>query len=220
MKKTDLERLTELAQACVARTPVIVLGSGASLAHGIPGMGALAKHLRASPPPTMTSAESIEWARFDALLDSDGHRDAPVGHGSTRVLLAAQCVARLATAWHRSEFDTDPQRRQGERRSPAGCRAAGCSRRARRVRPRESRYAGCWRPRRGVANASIKGCPAIVLVVNDGVETASGAAAASSRSSCRSFDLLHGILINASCRLHAKNDRPRSGRGSSSREVP
>lgn len=33
MKKTDLERLTELAQACVARTPVIVLGSGASLAH-------------------------------------------------------------------------------------------------------------------------------------------------------------------------------------------
>ena len=26
MKKTDLERLTELAQACVARTPVIVLG--------------------------------------------------------------------------------------------------------------------------------------------------------------------------------------------------
>ena len=72
MKKTDLERLTELAQTCVARTPVIVLGSGASLAHGIPGMGVIATHLRASPPPTMTSAESIEWARFDGLLDSGG----------------------------------------------------------------------------------------------------------------------------------------------------
>lgn len=72
MKKTDLERLTELAQACVARTPVIVLGSGASLAHGIPGMGALATHLRASPPTIMTSAESIEWARFEALLDGGG----------------------------------------------------------------------------------------------------------------------------------------------------
>ena len=72
MKKTDLERLTELAQACVARTPVIVLGSGASLAHGIPGMSALAMHLRANPPPAMTSAESTEWLRFEDLLDGDG----------------------------------------------------------------------------------------------------------------------------------------------------
>lgn len=72
MKKTDLERLTELAQACVARTPVIVLGSGASLAHGIPGMGELAKHLRANPPLAMTSMESVEWKRFDDLLDTDG----------------------------------------------------------------------------------------------------------------------------------------------------
>ena len=72
MKKTDLERLTELAQACVTRTPVIVLGSGASLAHGVPGMGALATHLRAHPPPAMTPAESVEWKRFDSLLDAEG----------------------------------------------------------------------------------------------------------------------------------------------------
>ncbi|WP_151638729.1 SIR2 family protein [Noviherbaspirillum aerium] len=37
-----------VAQDCTSQVPVIVLGSGASAPHGIPGMGALGKHLASS----------------------------------------------------------------------------------------------------------------------------------------------------------------------------
>ncbi|MGO4572896.1 SIR2 family protein [Microvirga sp. 2TAF3] len=65
MKKTPLERAAEFAQACVAKTPVVILGSGASAAHGIPGMGPLAKKLMsAAPPPAMTAEEASQWDAF------------------------------------------------------------------------------------------------------------------------------------------------------------
>jgi hypothetical protein len=39
------EHVTGLAQKCIQDVPVIVLGSGASAAHGLPGMGHLSDWL-------------------------------------------------------------------------------------------------------------------------------------------------------------------------------
>ncbi|WP_419952863.1 SIR2 family protein [Methylobacterium sp.] len=69
---TDLDsHVTELAQKCVESVPVILLGSGASAAHGLPGMQALAEHL----VNTVTldgsdPAETEAWARFKSKIST------------------------------------------------------------------------------------------------------------------------------------------------------
>lgn len=60
---------TSIAQECIRQFPVILLGSGASAAHGIPGMWPLGDHLRKStPPPDATSEDRIGWAEFLKVL--------------------------------------------------------------------------------------------------------------------------------------------------------
>ncbi|MBL9172670.1 MAG: SIR2 family protein [Verrucomicrobiales bacterium] len=61
--------LLELAQDCVSRTPVIILGSGASAAYGIPGMPQLRDHLmKIACPRTATPDEVAKWVEFQAKL--------------------------------------------------------------------------------------------------------------------------------------------------------
>lgn len=63
--RSSAEIAQEFAQRAISATPVIILGSGASAAHGVPGMGALAMHLMAAPPPTLwTVEENKEWDTF------------------------------------------------------------------------------------------------------------------------------------------------------------
>jgi len=73
MSKSAFEILNERAQACVAATPVIILGSGASIAAGIPGMGPLRAHLLALPDPAgFTDGELEPWYAFkEALKHTD-----------------------------------------------------------------------------------------------------------------------------------------------------
>lgn len=57
------------AQDFYGKAPVIILGSGASAAHGMPGMCALAKHLVRTTDTVGLSAAEIEvWNRFCQLL--------------------------------------------------------------------------------------------------------------------------------------------------------
>ena len=52
---------------------MIILGSGASAAHGVPSMGALAAHLTsAAPPAAWTAEENKEWNAFLAHLKAAG----------------------------------------------------------------------------------------------------------------------------------------------------
>ena len=53
-------------QDCISKLPVIVLGSGASAAHGIPGMGPLGSHLAASilPADCQFDPHLIGWTGF------------------------------------------------------------------------------------------------------------------------------------------------------------
>lgn len=67
--RSPLEIVQEFVQDALSLTPVVILGSGASAAHGIPGMGPLATHLVGLPIGTAWNAtERFEWGAFcDAL---------------------------------------------------------------------------------------------------------------------------------------------------------
>ncbi|GHC49865.1 SIR2 family protein [Roseibacillus persicicus] len=71
MPKTAFEILNNRAQACIAATPVIVLGSGASIAAGIPGMGELREHLLSlAVPPALDESEAGLWQKFRNTLEN------------------------------------------------------------------------------------------------------------------------------------------------------
>lgn len=60
------------AQSYYAQSPAIILGSGASAAYGMSGMGALAEHLKNSvDSSTFDQGENIEWDKFVTLLDAE-----------------------------------------------------------------------------------------------------------------------------------------------------
>lgn len=70
MAKSAYDVLNQRAQACIAACPVIILGSGASIAAGIPGMRELREHLLALPdPPGCTRGDLGRWRTFKAVLD-------------------------------------------------------------------------------------------------------------------------------------------------------
>ncbi|HBO4407161.1 TPA: SIR2 family protein [Pseudomonas aeruginosa] len=59
------------AQDYYGKAPVIILGSGASAAHGMSGMGALAKHLVAHTDVSGLSAAELEvWKKFCQILSN------------------------------------------------------------------------------------------------------------------------------------------------------
>ena len=54
-----------MAQECISRTPVIILGSGASAAYGIPGMPQLKDYLLGLACPTTSKPdEEVKWDEF------------------------------------------------------------------------------------------------------------------------------------------------------------
>jgi len=70
MKKTDFEIVQLLAQQYLGMVPVIILGSGASSAYGIPGMGPLADHIAQSINPS--PQDNVKWEEFLNILPAKG----------------------------------------------------------------------------------------------------------------------------------------------------
>jgi hypothetical protein len=66
MVDLEIEAIFRKAQKCLELNPVIVLGSGASAAYGIPGMGGLAEHLVKNVVPSTADAKA--WATFNEEL--------------------------------------------------------------------------------------------------------------------------------------------------------
>lgn len=68
---TPIELAQAFAQNAISVAPVIILGSGASAAHGVPGMWPLAEHLAALALPTdWDSGENAEWVAFIGRLSA------------------------------------------------------------------------------------------------------------------------------------------------------
>lgn len=69
MSKDQKELVARFAQECVSKLPVIILGSGASVAYGIPGMAQLKHHLLGvSCPGTAKPEELAKWSEFQTKL--------------------------------------------------------------------------------------------------------------------------------------------------------
>lgn len=89
--KTASEIACEFAQATLNTAPVIILGSGASAAHGVPGMVPLAFHLGSSTTPIeWLPEEAAEWIKFKNRLDA---------HDDLETALAAVRLTERQTAF-------------------------------------------------------------------------------------------------------------------------
>jgi hypothetical protein len=78
--KTILEHVQEFSQNVLAVAPAIVLGSGFSAAHGVPGMWRLGQHLRGlAADPDWDADESAQWAIFCTLIDDGTDLETTLG---------------------------------------------------------------------------------------------------------------------------------------------
>jgi hypothetical protein len=76
MTDEPIETVSKIAQDCVQRLPTVVLGSGASVAHGIRGMGPLAAFLQENLAPE-GEAETDAWMLIRTALGlGDGLEEA------------------------------------------------------------------------------------------------------------------------------------------------
>lgn len=70
MSKLPSEIACEIAQECISHAPVIILGSGASSAFGIPGMPGLSSYFqRLELPEQTTEADERSWNEFTGGLE-------------------------------------------------------------------------------------------------------------------------------------------------------
>jgi hypothetical protein len=69
MTPEQTETVHRIAQDCIGRSPVVILGSGASAGFGIPGMPALKTHLQSiSCPDTQDPEDEHKWSEFKSAL--------------------------------------------------------------------------------------------------------------------------------------------------------
>tara|TARA_B100000749_G_scaffold274553_1_gene258982 strand:+ start:1655 stop:2668 length:1014 start_codon:yes stop_codon:yes gene_type:complete len=80
------------AQDFYGKAPVIILGSGASAAHGMSGMGALAKHLVENTDISdLSAAEIATWDEFCQLLNDNVDLEAAL----YRVIASEELTSRI-----------------------------------------------------------------------------------------------------------------------------
>ena len=68
--KSLLDYACKFVQDCLTSMPVIVLGSGYSCAHNLPGMADLAKHLCLEVPKYLLEEDQASWAAFEEKIKS------------------------------------------------------------------------------------------------------------------------------------------------------
>ncbi|WP_176562868.1 SIR2 family protein [Paracoccus liaowanqingii] len=90
-----IEQIQEYSQGVLSLAPAIVLGSGFSAAHGVPGMWPLGRHLRdLDIDPTWDSEETTQWAAFSDQIDVGVDLEAALG----RARLSDRQTAKVVEA--------------------------------------------------------------------------------------------------------------------------
>ena len=85
-----LDEIAKFAQKCFSLNPVIVLGSGVSMHHGMPGMGELQAHLIAKIQAE--EAEEDAWTLVRTALAEGDHLEQALGDKSLPASLVAKIV--------------------------------------------------------------------------------------------------------------------------------
>lgn len=76
----ELDRIMKFAQDALSQDTVVILGSGASAAHRVPGMWPLAEQLKTLPGvPDPDAGESEQWDGFKRRLDEGIDLEAALG---------------------------------------------------------------------------------------------------------------------------------------------
>lgn len=88
-----MEHIAKLAQSCFQGNPVIVLGSGASMPHGLPSMSDLSDFLIGNIKPT-NDAEQAAWALVVDALQSGDHLEAALEGKNLPVPLLTSIVCQ------------------------------------------------------------------------------------------------------------------------------
>jgi len=88
----DIETVTKIAQQCFSNVPTVVLGSGASMPHGLPSMGDLSEYLQEKVAPT-TPDEADKWLLVKTALASGDHLEAALEGVNLPVELLRKIVA-------------------------------------------------------------------------------------------------------------------------------
>ena len=88
----EFEDITKLAQDCFQRCPTIILGSGASIPHGLPSMDVLGNYLR-NNLRAHGDPEQSAWRQVKAALERGDHLEASLEGRSVPETLLAKIVA-------------------------------------------------------------------------------------------------------------------------------
>jgi hypothetical protein len=109
----DLESIAKAAQTCFSSTPTIVLGSGASMPHGLPSMAELSAYIQANLRPEGVD-EQDKWMLVRTALRHGDHLEAalegvnlPQSLLSKIVSLTWECVNKKDAELYRRLY-TDP----------------------------------------------------------------------------------------------------------------
>ncbi|SNT61660.1 SIR2-like domain-containing protein [Tardiphaga sp. OK246] len=89
---SSIEATAKLAQRCFASNPVVILGSGASLHHGLPGMTDLQEALAADIQAD-AGAEADAWHQVQAALSSGNHLEQALGATALPASLTAKIIS-------------------------------------------------------------------------------------------------------------------------------
>lgn len=80
----DLSAVKRLLQDHLQEGLLMVVGTGLSIAEGIPGMSPLAEHLKKTMPPKLLSSPDSGWDGIVSYLDAGDHLEAAMGKVSLK----------------------------------------------------------------------------------------------------------------------------------------
>jgi hypothetical protein len=105
----DLSNVKKFLQDHLQEGLLLVVGSGLSIAEGVPGMGPLAKHLKMVIPGKLAALPDPAWAGIVAALDAGDHLEAAMGKIgllSTTVNAIIEETANLVSAKEKEVFES------------------------------------------------------------------------------------------------------------------
>lgn len=106
--KLSISEIKKRLQDHLQEGLLIVVGTGPSIAEGIPGMGLLGQHLKAAMPPRLATSPDDEWSRVVTQLDGGKHLEAAMTNvplKASTVDLIVEETAKLIRNKEREVFD-------------------------------------------------------------------------------------------------------------------
>lgn len=117
MLQMDIETIAKSAQKCIENNPVIILGSGASIPHGIPGMHKLSEYLKDNVAPE-EETDREAWMEVQDELQRGAHLEQALSKVSLPGSLVDCILNHTWTFIARYDYDVFMRSARGEEKYP------------------------------------------------------------------------------------------------------